>query len=334
MFGDLPRDFPQVFAFVLIPDYSLIPLASALEMIRIANRLADKELYKANIYTLDGEPVPASNGVIISPDGSLKDADGRAIAVICGGMNIQHNTSKGVVSWLRMISRRGRIIGSFCAGSHVLAVAGLLEGYRCTIHWENIPSFIETFPDINLSGKLFEIDRNRFTCAGGTATIDLMLSLVAMQHGANLAEDIAEQMLHMPIRQPDDDQRMSVPARIGARHPKLVKIIETMEENLENPWTPNELASEVGLSTRQLERLFKRYVDRTPKRFYLDLRLRRARLLLLQTNQSVINIALACGFSSPSHFSKCYRSFFGRTPYRERGTPEMPPQGLNLAHNQ
>lgn len=333
MFGDLPREYPQIFAFILIPDYSMIPVVSALEMFRIANRLADKELYKAKLYTLDGEPVAASNGLIITPDGNLKEVDEQAIAVVCGGMNIQYNTSKGVVSWLRMISRRGRTIGSLCSASHVLAVAGLLDGYRCTIHWENIPSFVETFPEIDLSGKLFEIDRNRFTCAGGTATLDLMLALISMQHGESLAEDVAEQMLHMPIRHPGDDQRMSVPARIGARHPKLVKIIETMEEQLEDPWTPNELAAQVGLSTRQLERLFKRYVDRTPKRFYLDLRLRRARLLLLQTNQSVINIALACGFSSPSHFSKCYRSFFGRTPYRERGTPEVPPKNLALVHD-
>jgi len=329
MFGDLPREYPQVFAFILVPEYSMIPLVSAMDMFRIANRLADKELYKAKLYTVDGEPVASSNGITITPDGCLKNVDEKAVAIVCGGMNIQHNTSKGVVSWLRMISRRGRTIGSFCAGSHILAIAGLLEGYRCTIHWENIPSFAETFPEIDLSGKLYEIDRNRFTCAGGIATIDLMLALVAKQHGTNLAEDVAEQLLHMPIRHPDDDQRMSVPARIGARHPKLVRIIETMEENLEDPWTPSELASQVGLSTRQLERLFKRYVDRTPKRFYLDLRLRRARLLLLQTNQSVINIALACGFSSPSHFSKCYRSFFGRTPYRERGAPEVSPQSLN-----
>jgi len=332
MFGDLPREYPQVFAFILAPEYSMIPLVLAMEMFRIANRLADKELYKAKFYTLDGELVAASNGISIPPNGDIKSIDDQAVVVVCGGMNIQYNTSKGLVSWLRMISRRGRTIGSFCTGSHVLAVAGLLEGYRCTIHWENIPSFVETFPEINLSGKLFEIDRNRFTCAGGTATFDLMLTLVSKQHGTHLAEDVAEQMLHMPIRHPDDDQRMSVPARIGARHPKLVKIIETMEENLEEPWTPGELAQQVGLSTRQLERLFKRYVDRTPKRFYLDLRLRRARLLLLQTNQSVINIALACGFSSPSHFSKCYRSFFGRTPYRERGTPETAPQDLTLVH--
>ena len=206
MFGDLPREYPQVFAFILTPEYSMIPLVLAMEMFRISNRLADKELYKAKLYTVDGEPIAASNGISIPPDGNLKSVDEKAVVVVCGGMNIQHNTDKALVSWLRMISRRGRTIGSFCTGSHVLAVAGLLEGYRCTIHWENIPSFVETFPEIDLSGKLFEVDRNRFTCAGGTATFDLMLTLVSKQHGENLAEDVAEQMLHMPIRHRDDDQ--------------------------------------------------------------------------------------------------------------------------------
>lgn len=326
MFGDTPRDFPQIFAFVLMPEHSTIPLTSAIEILRLANRVSDKSLYEWNVYTTDGLPVAGSNGLCVTPAGSLKDINDHAVVVVCGGLNVQHNTQKALINWLRMISRRGREIGSLCTAGHVLALAGLLEGHRCTVHWENIPSFVETFPDLNLSGKLYEIDRNRFTCAGGTATIDLMLTLVSQQHGATLAEDIAEQILHMPIRRRDEDQRMSIPARIGARHPKLVKIIETMEANLEDPWTPGELAKQVKLSTRQLERLFKRYLDRTPKRFYLDLRLRKARLLLLQTNQSVINIALACGFSSPSHFSKCYRSLFGRTPYRERGTPEALPE--------
>lgn len=331
MFGDLPREFPQLFAFVLMPEYSTIPMTSAIEVLRLANRVADQSLYDWNVYTVDGAPVAASNGLPLNPAGSLNDINDRAVVVVCGGLNVQHNTNKALINWLRMISRRGREIGSLCTAGHVLALAGLLEGHRCTVHWENIPSFVETFPDLDLSGKLYEIDRNRFTCAGGTATIDLMLALVAQQHGDTLAEDVAEQILHMPIRRRDEDQRLSVPARIGARHPKLVKIIEAMEENLENPWTPGELADQVGLSTRQLERLFKRYLDRTPKRFYLDLRLRKARLLLLQTNQSVINIALACGFSSPSHFSKCYRSLFGRTPYRERGTPETPPGHVKSA---
>ena len=149
----------------------------------------------------------------------------------------------------------------------------------------------------------------------------MMLALIASQHGAELAANVAEAILHSPIRHHSEHQRMSLPARIGARHPKLVGIIEEMEDNLEEPLSPSVLAKQAGLSTRQLERLFRRYLDRSPKRYYLELRLKKARSLLLQTDMSVINVALACGFSSPSHFSKCYRAFYGRTPYRERGVP-------------
>jgi AraC family transcriptional regulator, glycine betaine-responsive activator len=254
-------------------------------------------------------------------NGDLDAVDEHATIVVCGGLNIHHHCDKRLMGWLRKLSRRGHDIGAVCTGAHVLAEAGVLDGYACTIHWENIPGFSEAFPDIKVTGSLFEIDRDRFSSAGGTTALDLMLALIASQHGADLAASVAEAILHSPIRHHSEHQRMSLPARIGARHPKLVGIIEEMESNLEEPLSPSLLAKQAGLSTRQLERLFRRYLDRSPKRYYLELRLKKARSLLLQTDMSVINVALACGFSSPSHFSKCYRAFYGRTPYRERGVP-------------
>jgi AraC family transcriptional regulator, glycine betaine-responsive activator len=241
--------------------------------------------------------------------------------MVCGGIDVQKRTDKRLISWLRKISRRGVNIGAVCTGAHVLAEAGLLDGYKCTIHWENLPGFAEAFPDLDATGGLFEIDRDRFTSAGGTTSLDMMLTLIASQHGAELASQVAEGILHSPIRHHSENQRMSLPARIGARHPKLVSIIEKMEVNLEDPLSPSILAKQASLSTRQLERLFRRYLDRSPKRYYLELRLKKARSLLLQTELSVINVALACGFTSASHFSKCYRSHYSRTPYRERGVP-------------
>ncbi len=208
----------------------------------------------------------------------------------------------------------------------MLAEAGLLDGYKCTIHWENLPGFTEAFPELEATGGLFEIDRDRFTSAGGTTAIDMMLTLIASQHGPDLAAQVAEAILHSPIRHHSENQRMSLPARIGARHPKLVSIIEKMEGCLEDPLSPSVLAKQAGLSTRQLERLFRRYLDRSPKRYYLELRLKKARSLLLQTDLSVINVALACGFSSPSHFSKCYRSFYGpHALSRAWPCPHLPP---------
>jgi transcriptional regulator GlxA family with amidase domain len=166
------------------------------------------------------------------------------------------------------------------------------------------------------------IDRDRYTAAGGAASTDLMLKLIARKHGTELANLVADQMIHTAIRADSDEQRLSIPARIGVRHPKLAAVIARMESHIEEPVSPVLLARDVGMSTRQLERLFRRYLNRSPKRYYMELRLGKARNLLMQTDMSVINVALACGFTSPSHFSKCYRALYKTTPYRERGTSE------------
>jgi AraC family transcriptional regulator, glycine betaine-responsive activator len=321
MFGQKPSTLPQSIALVLVPEFTMMPVTSAIEPLRLANRLADKQLYKWTLHSLDGQPVAASNGILTMVNGDLESVPPDAAIIICGGLNIQHHTDKRLLSWLRKVSRRGIDMGAVCTGAHILAEAGLLDGYKCTIHWENLPGFTEAFPDIDVTGGLFEIDEDRFSSAGGTTALDLMLSLITSQHGPDMAAQVAETVLHSPIRHHSENQRLSLPARIGARHPKLVSIIDKMEGNLEDPLSPSLLAKQAGLSTRQLERLFRRYLDRSPKRYYLELRLKKARSLLLQTDMSVINVALACGFSSPSHFSKCYRAFYGRTPYRERGVP-------------
>jgi AraC family transcriptional regulator, glycine betaine-responsive activator len=321
MLGEKPKNLPQSVALILVPEFTMMPVTSAIEPLRLANRLADKQYYKWTLHSLDGQPVAASNGILTMVNGDLESIPQDAAVIVCGGLNIQHHTDKRLLAWLRKTSRRGVDIGAVCTGAHVLAEAGLLDGYRCTIHWENLPGFTEAFPDIDVTGGLFEIDEDRFTSAGGTTALDMMLSLITTQHGPDIAAQVAENILHSPIRHHSENQRLSLPARIGARHPKLVAIIEKMEDNLEDPLSPSLLAKQAGLSTRQLERLFRRYLDRSPKRYYLELRLKKARSLLLQTDMSVINVALACGFSSPSHFSKCYRAYYGRTPYRERGVP-------------
>ncbi len=321
MFANIPSEFPQRYSFVLLPGFSMIAFAAAVEPLRLANRTSEQELYAWDLYSVDGAAVPASNGIALDVAGVLGDVPGGSVAVVCGGVDVHKLSNKPLLSWLRRQDRAGQDIGAICTGGHVLAEAGLLEGYRCTIHWENLAAFSENFPDIEVTAQLFEVDRNRFTCAGGTAAADMMLYLIATQHGQDLANEVAEQIMHERIRAHDERQRMSVANRIGARHAKLAAIISTMQQNLEEPLSRMELAQSAELSTRQLERLFRRYLNRSPARYYLELRLQRARQLLLQTNMSVMNVALACGFVSASHFTKCYRAYFGRTPYRERGLP-------------
>ncbi|MEO1193037.1 MAG: GlxA family transcriptional regulator [Pseudomonadota bacterium] len=305
----------------MVPQVTQIALVSAVEALRLANRASGKELYAWRLLSIDGGPVTASNGMQIAADSGLDEAKDLDAIIVCGGSDQSLAGDRRLLAWLRLQGRRGSDLGSLCTGSLVLAKAGLLDGYRCTIHWENVAGFVEAYPHIDVTTELFEIDRTRFTCAGGTAVIDLMLNLIGRQHGHELAAKVADQFMHERIRDSHDHQRMSLPARLGVRHPKLLAIIALMENNLEEPLSRNTLAEHANLSARQLERLFRKYLNRSPARYYLELRLDRARLLLLQTDMSVIDVALACGFVSASHFSKCYRDFFGHTPRRERGVP-------------
>ncbi|MEO0911408.1 MAG: GlxA family transcriptional regulator [Pseudomonadota bacterium] len=311
---------PQKFAFLLLDNFTLLAFSSAIEPLRLANFNAKEELYRWRVIGEDPEGVTSSGGLRITPDAGLVELERDEAIIVVGGRDVKHSTSKPVLAWLRREHRKGMVVGAVCTGAHVLAKAGLLEGKRATIHWDNRDSFTEEHPEIELSHNIYVIDGNRMTSSGGTAPSDLMLKLIADAHGPDLANAVADQMIHTSIRSDKDEQRLSIPTRIGVRHPKLSTVIQMMEGNIEEPVSPSVLAADVGMSTRQLERLFRRYLNRSPKRYYMELRLNRARNLLMQTDMSVINVALACGFASPSHFSKCYRAHFGTTPYRERGT--------------
>jgi len=326
MFGDVPHELPQRVAFLLVPSFSMIAFTSAVEPLRLANRASGRELYRWHLFSTDGKPVAASNGIELRPEAGIETAAGFGTVVLCSGIGGHAFSDRALFAALRRFDRQGADIGALCTGSHILARAGLLDGYRCTIHWENLAGFSEDFPQIDVTAELFEVDRNRFTCSGGTAALDMMLNLIAQQHGQELAAQVSDQFIHERIRDRHDHQRMALPARLGVRHPKLLSVITLMEEHLEEPLERHDLAKAAGLSNRQLERLFRKYLNRSPARYYVELRLNRARLLLLQTNMSVIDVALACGFVSASHFSKCYRDFFGRTPRRERGGPVLQPR--------
>ncbi len=317
--GDAVRHF----VFVLLENFSLLSFASSIEALRIANRMSGKTLYS---WALTGEGRPGTPGITYCSAGlemrldhPLNACSRNDTVILCGGLDVQKATTKPLLNWIRREARRGIVIGGLCTASYVLARAGLLDGKKATIHWENQDGFTEEFDNIELTKSVFVMDGNRYTTAGGASSIDLMLKLIAEQHGEELANDVADQLIYSSLRTDQDTQRLSVPTRIGVRHPKLSAVIRMMEENIEDPISPATLARDVGMSTRQLERLFRRYLNRSPKRYYMELRLQKARNLLMQTDMSVINVALACGFTSPSHFSKCYRAHYATTPYRERG---------------
>ena len=308
------------FVFVLLDQFTLLSFASALDSLRIANRMAGQDIFRWSIVSEDGAPVACSAGTTFNVDGPLPELTRDDTILICGGIEVQDATSRKLLNWLRREARRGLTVGGLCTAAYVMAKAGLLDGKRATIHWENQDSFAEEFDEVTLTKSVFVVDGNRLTTAGGTSSIDLMLKLIADSHGEDLANAVADQQIYSSIRTDQDTQRLSVPTRIGVRHPKLSQVIQIMEANIEEPISPAILARDVGMSTRQLERLFRRYLNRSPKRYYMELRLQKARNLLMQTDMSVINVALACGFASPSHFSKCYRAHYQTTPYRERGS--------------
>ena len=311
---------PRRFVFVLIENFTLLSFSSALDALRIANRMSGKTLYEWTFIGENEGVVSCSAGTQFKLDNSLIELHRDDTVLLCGGTSIQEATTKKLIGWLRREARRGLTIGGLCTAAYPMAKAGLLDDKKATIHWENQDSFAEEFLEVELTKTVFVCDGNRYTTAGGTSSIDLLLKIIADEHGEELANAVADQMIYSSIRTDQDTQRLSVPTRIGVRHPKLSKVIQMMEINIEEPISPSILAKDVGMSTRQLERLFRRYLDRSPKRYYMELRLQKARNLLMQTDMSVINVALACGFASPSHFSKCYRAHYDTTPYRERGS--------------
>jgi transcriptional regulator GlxA family with amidase domain len=316
------RPDPETVAFLLVPDFTMITFAAAVEPLRIANRMAGQRLYRWLLASKDGQPVRASNGIAVAVDtgmAALGELSSLPTIVLCTGIGAERFSDREVLAWLRRMDRRGAEIGALCTGAHVLARAGLLDGHRCTIHWENLPGFREDFPEIEARDDLFEIDGRRFTCSGGTASADLMLHRIRTRYGEKLATLVSEQCILDRIRGASDPQRQPVRQRLKVQHPKLAQAVELMESRIEEPIAQERLAREVGLSRRQLERLFRQHLGRTPAQHYLETRLERARDLLRQTDQPVMAVACATGFVSASHFSTCYRQLFGRTPREERG---------------
>ena len=300
--------------FLLVDEFSMIAFASAIEPLRAANRISGNNIYKWKTLSADGKPVNSSNGISIKADNLLDENFHADILFICSGLNIKDKVDKTVLGNLRKFSRRGIHLGSLCTASYLLAKAGLLSERKSTIHWENLISMKEDFPDLEITNNLFEIDRDRYSCSGGTSALDLMLNIITENHGVSLAKSVSDQLIHERIRDSRDYQRMNLRTRLGVSHPKLIFSVAIMEDNLEEPLSQKELSSKANISLSQLERLFKKYLSCSPNQYYLKLRLGRSRTLLLQTSMSILSVALASGFVSASHFSKCYRSFYGTSP--------------------
>ncbi len=304
--------------FLLIPSFSLLACVSAVEPLRAANRMASRPLYSWHFISADGRPVLASNGMLQQVGAGLESSCNVSKLIVCGPFEPNLYRHAGVFKWLHHMAQKGIPLGALETGSYVLARAGLMHGYRSAIHWENYQGFVTEFPDITVSREIFVVDRQRFTSAGGTAAMDMMLDQIQRKYGRELTARIADLCVQDRIRSADAPQRLNVRLRTGISNAVMLNCIELMEGNIDQPLTAQECADLCGVSKRQLERLFQRYLNTTPSSYYMGLRLRCGRDLLEQTSLPIIQIALACGFTSAGHFSHRFRSIFGKPPRMTR----------------
>ncbi len=308
------------FVFLLIENFSHLAFSCAIEPLRIANLVSGKPLYNWVLMSEDGYAAKCSNGAVTLVNRGLEPSARDDRLFLISGIHVQHHTSKEVLSYLRRERSRGVKIGAICSGAYVLAKAGFLDGIETAIHWEFHDLFAERFPEVRLVRNVFVANQKYVTASGGTAAADLMLHLIAADHGASLATEVADQMVYNSVREGSAAQRVSLQSRHGIRSGHLTRAISIIEDNIETPLPPSEIASIIGISTRQLERLFGKYLNTSPKRYVVEARLHRARNLIVQSEQSISQIAMACGFNSTSHFSKVFRSTFGKTPLGHRTT--------------
>ncbi|MEH6824937.1 MAG: GlxA family transcriptional regulator [Motiliproteus sp.] len=308
----------QKIGFLLLKNFTLISFASAIEPLRMANQYSGQELYEWYVLTEDGAPICASDGVQVTPDTGFANSLELDILIVVGGIDITRTYTAEQVSWLQLQGRKGCRLGAICTGAYVLAHAGLLDGYACSTHWEYMASLQETYPKVKCTNRLFTFDRDRMTSSGGTVPMDMMLTMIQQEHGYLLSAAISDMFLCDRVRSEADSQKIPLRHVLGTSQPKLTEVVALMEANIEEAIELDQLAQYVGLSRRQLERLFQKYLDCSPSRYYLKLRLLRARQLLKQTSMPVVDIVAACGFVSIQHFRKCYREQIGIPPSSER----------------
>lgn len=314
--GEL-RERTQRYGFLLLPGFSLMALSGAVDVLAQTNEASDEPCFELTMLSAEGEAVRAASGAVIATAPLAASHTLDALFVVSDSPLPQKGYDKTMVL-LQSSARQGTLLGGIGTGAYLLARAGLLRGYRATVHWPHVQQLAREFPDTVASSNVFEIDRDRLTCAGGSASFDLMLAWLGELLGDELVADLLDHYGAERQRGKRELQRVPLAVRIGGGQPKLTEAVSLMEANFEEPLPTEEIARLVGVSRRQLERLFKQYLNSLPSRYYLELRLTRARQLLQQTSQSILQIGLSCGFSSGPHFSSAYRNHFGITPREQR----------------
>jgi transcriptional regulator GlxA family with amidase domain len=319
MAGEDSQKLPTAFGFLLLDEFTMISMSSAIETLRVANRLSGTEVYRWTTLSLDGGPVTASDGVSVNAMLAVDDAAADHDAVIvCGGLRVAEHAGDEHLNWLKSLRERRIGLGSTCTGSYALAAAGLLDGYACSVQQDMIAPMTDRFPSVRVNSSIFTIDRDRYTSASGTAPMDMMFHFVRRQCGMEVSAGVAEQFVYERMRDPRELQRIALRQFVGKQSMKLSVAVDLMETNIRVPISQVDLASHVGLSRRQLQRLFQKFLFCSPSRYYLQLRLHKARDLLHQTDIGLSEVSAQTGFVANSHFSKCFKEYFGHSPSAER----------------
>jgi transcriptional regulator GlxA family with amidase domain len=314
----MPGNSPFSITFVILPKFSGLTVSALVEPLHIANYCAGEELFQWRYLSVDGGNVLSCSGMNIVTEPLPAEGESGDCIIVCGGWNAARYDNPALLKWLRLMARKGITLGAAETGAYVLARAGLLSGHNATIHWHCHQALEESYPDILLQEQLYTIDRKRMTCAGGTSGIDMMLHHIEQRHSKGLAQEVADQMLHSPMRRGDRPQLHTSEPKQASLPSALQDAIRIMEDNIEEPIKIPELTGKVGISQRKLERLFNRYFKCSAVAYYRIVRLQQARMLLTQTDMSVLDICIACGFTSSSYFSKSYTTQFGVRPRDHR----------------
>jgi AraC family carnitine catabolism transcriptional activator len=307
------RTEPERIAFLLIPEFPLYALVPAIEALRLANQNSGARLYDWQLLSIDGRPVAAGNGMQLAVGASIADVAFVPTALVCAGNHPLQYCDKKLANWLRRLDRHGAVLGAVDTGAFILAEAGLLTGYAITLHFEVIALFRERYPEIDVHEQIFKLDRQRITCAGGHATLDLLLHLIRRRHGTALAQIVANGFISPTLRLETDAQRFA-PGSTGDEASLIARIVRAMERDLAAPLRAAELAAAVGIDERSLYRVFHERLGEPPMRYYLKLRLQAARNALFYTETPIGLVAESHGFSCLEVFSRSFKAQFGICP--------------------
>lgn len=299
---------------LLLDGFAVMSYAALVEPMRAANLLGRRTLYEMVNIGLSDAPIASSGAAMVTPQARVgQDLKLDYLFVVAGGDPTGFD-DRSTFAWLARMARSGVQLGGVSGGPIILALAGLMSGRRMTVHWEHAAALAEISPHLLLDRTLFVIDRDRVTCAGGTAPMDLMHALITRHHGAPFARLVSDWFMHTEVRPAVGPQRAGLVARVGSTNAAILDAVRAMEANVSEPLALDQLAEIAGLSPRQLNRLFREKLGRSTMRYYRDLRLDKAQNLLRNSPLSLTEIALATGFASSSHFSRVFAESFGQAP--------------------